>query len=139
MKVTAALVLALIPGIALSAEHGSKGFEFESEDGRYLLQIDSRMQFRFSHSSDDNPVSLDAEPDQTSFEFRRACLKVGGHAIHDWLRYYWEFDFLFANPGASSFSRMCRSEAAPPAQGLSTVLTVSEMGVVRRPMSFASC
>lgn len=93
MKVTAALVLALIPGIALSAEHGSKGFEFESEDGRYLLQIDSRMQFRFSHSSDDNPVSLDAEPDQTSFEFRRACLKVGGHAIHDWLRYYWEFDF----------------------------------------------
>ncbi len=82
---------------AATVEHGSKGFEFSTEDGRYLLQIDTRMQFRLSHPSDDNPVTFEPEPDHTSFELRRARLKVGGHAGQEWLKYYWEFDFPSSN------------------------------------------
>ena len=89
----AILVLLSLPLPARGAEHGSKGFEFETADGRYLLQIDTRMQFRLSHPSDDNPVTFEPEPDQTSFDLRRARLKVGGHAGYEWLKYYWEFDF----------------------------------------------
>jgi hypothetical protein len=87
------LALALATGRAEAIEHGSKGFEFRSGDGRYLLQIDSRMQFRLSHPSEDNPVTLEPEPDHTTFDLRRARLKVGGHAGLEWLQYYWEFDF----------------------------------------------
>lgn len=94
MKHIAAILILLSLATPVAAiEHGSKGFEFESSDGRFLLQFDTRMQFRLSHPSDDNPVTFEPEPDQTSFELRRARLKVGGHAWHEWLKYYWEFDF----------------------------------------------
>ncbi len=91
-----ALTLALISIFALpagGAEHGNKGFEFESDDGLFLLQIQTRFQFRISHPSDDDPVSLDPVPDQTSLDIRRGRLKVGGHAWQTWLKYYWEYDF----------------------------------------------
>ena len=95
LAATFLLVCLALPAGAI--EHGSKGFEFATEDGRYLLQIDSRMQFRLSHPSDDNPVTFEPEPDQTSFDLRRARLKVGGHAGYEWLKYYWEFDFPSSN------------------------------------------
>lgn len=93
----AVLLLALTASTSGALEHGSKGFEFETADGRYLLQIDSRMQFRVSHPSDDNPVTLEPESDQTTLELRRARLKVGGQAGYAWLKYYWEFDFPSSN------------------------------------------
>ena len=84
------LLLLMLPFPVEAVEHGNKGFEFESDDGLFLLQIQTRFQFRISHPSDDDPVSLDPVPDQTSLDIRRGRLKVGGHAWQTWLKYYWE-------------------------------------------------
>ncbi len=79
---------------SVTVEHGSKGFEFKTTDNRFLLQIQSRVQFRFSTITDQDPITLEDfnEPNTTVFRINRARLKVGGHAYKPWLKYYWEYE-----------------------------------------------
>ena len=74
--------------------HGDKGFEFETADGRYLLQLQARLQFRVSYPFESDPVTFEKfeGEDELSFAVRRARLKVGGHAFEPWVKYYFEYE-----------------------------------------------
>ncbi len=80
------------PGIRVG--HGDKGFELETADGKYLLQLQARLQFRISDPYDSDPVTFEEvdASDELSLAIRRARLKVGGHAFEPWLEYYFEYE-----------------------------------------------
>ena len=80
-------------------KYGEKGFEFRSGDDNYLLQIQSRLQFRFATPSDSDPISFDDFNDNKNnvFKVNRSRLKVGGHAFKPWLKYYWEYELGQSN------------------------------------------
>jgi hypothetical protein len=66
----------------IEADYTDKGFQFSSSNERFLLHIESRLQFRFASTGDQNPISLDdLESLQPVFKINRASLKVGGHAF----------------------------------------------------------
>ena len=79
---------------AIRVGHGDKGFEFETRDGRFLLQLQARLQFRIYYPFDSDPVTFQefTGNDDLSFSVRRARLKVGGHAFEPWLEYYFEYE-----------------------------------------------
>lgn len=85
------------PGVQV--KYGSKGFEFRTSDNRHLLQIQSRVQFRYSTPADQNPLTFDdfIEDRKHIFKINRARFKVGGHAFKPWLKYYWEYDVAQSN------------------------------------------
>ncbi|WP_202409414.1 OprO/OprP family phosphate-selective porin [Hufsiella arboris] len=76
-----------------------KGFEFKTRDDKFLLQIRSRLQFRFATPEDQDPVTFDdfKGDNKASFKINRARLKVGGHAFKPWLKYYWEYELSQSN------------------------------------------
>ena len=83
----------------VSIRYGEKGFEFRTSDNRFLLQIQSRLQFRFATPVDQDPLTNDdfiGDP-KTVFKINRARLKVGGHAFKPWLKYYWEYELSQSN------------------------------------------
>ncbi len=84
---------------AISARYGNKGFEFGTRDSRFLLQVQSRLQFRFATPEDQDPVTFDdfTGEKKPSFKINRARLKVGGHAFQPWLKYYWEYELSQSN------------------------------------------
>lgn len=67
------------------------GLRLESSDGRFLMELHARLQFRFTHERV-GESEADAER-LNSFRVRRARLKVGGHGFHEWFKYYLEYDF----------------------------------------------
>ena len=80
--------------------YGSKGFEIRSRDGKYSTQIQWRLQFRYSHPDSGDPSEDEflgsdqvTESPESSFQVRRARIKVGGHGYKPWLKYYFEYDF----------------------------------------------
>lgn len=79
--------------------YGNKGFEFRTRDNKFLLQIQSRVQFRFATPEDQDPVTFDDFDSEknTAFTINRARLKVGGHAFKPWLKYYWEYELSQSN------------------------------------------
>ena len=79
--------------------YGNKGFEFNTRDNRFLLQIQSRFQFRFSTPEDQDPVNFDEFTDEKNTQFRinRARIKLGGHAFQPWIKYDWEFELAQTN------------------------------------------
>lgn len=79
--------------------YGSKGFEFRTYDNRFLLQIQSRLQFRFAAPNDQDPLTYDDYhvTNKTAFRINRARLKVGGHAYEPWIKYYWEYELSQSN------------------------------------------
>jgi phosphate-selective porin OprO and OprP len=82
-----------------SIKYGSKGFEFNTSDNKFLLQIQSRLQFRFATPEDQDPVTFDdfSGVKKPVFKINRARLKVGGHAFQPWLKYYWEYELSQSN------------------------------------------
>lgn len=82
----------------VSIKYGNKGFEFQTHDNKFLLQIQSRLQFRFATPTDQDPVTFDDfdESNMRLFKINRARLKVGGHAF-PWLKYYWEYELSQSN------------------------------------------
>lgn len=83
----------------LAMAYSSKGFEFKSQDNRFMLQIQGRLQFRFSTPEDQDPVTFDDFSDDKKpvFRINRARLKVGGHVFQPWLKYYWEYELSQSN------------------------------------------
>ncbi|MCA6074061.1 porin [Fulvivirga sedimenti] len=83
----------------IDIEYTSKGFQFKTKDNKYKLQIQSRLQFRFSTPGDQDPVDFDdfnRDP-QTTFKINRARLKIGGNAFEPWLGYYFEYELAQNN------------------------------------------
>ena len=85
--------------VTVKFEYTEKGWEFASSDGRYKLQFQSRLQFRWSEPFDSNPVTYDDfdKGDRSSFKVNRARLKIGGNAYQPWLKYYWEYELMAGN------------------------------------------
>ena len=80
-------------------KYGEKGFEFRSGDNNYLLQIQSRLQFRFATPRDNDPYTFNDTYNNSNnvFKVNRSRLKVGGHAYKPWLKYYWEYELGQSN------------------------------------------
>jgi phosphate-selective porin OprO/OprP len=78
--------------------YGEKGFELNSSDGNYLMQIQWRGQFRMAYPTDSDPINLsDFQKDQLYLRVNRARMKVGGHAYSPNLKYYLEYDLFGSN------------------------------------------
>jgi phosphate-selective porin OprO/OprP len=79
--------------------YGEKGFQIQTLDNRFLIQIQSRLQLRFATPEDQNPVNFDDFSDEKKavFKINRARLKIGGHAFQPWLKYYWEYELSQTN------------------------------------------
>jgi phosphate-selective porin len=83
-----------------AVKYGEKGFEFRTTDNRFLLQIQSRLQFRAYTPTDQDPLTYDdynIDENKTGIKINRARLKVGGHAYEPWLKYYWEYELSQSN------------------------------------------
>jgi len=82
-----------------TAKYGRKGFEWQSADEKFLLQIQSRFQFRFSTPQDQDPVNFDDfdTEKKPALKINRARFKVGGHAFQPWIKYYWEYELSQGN------------------------------------------
>ena len=80
-------------------EYTGKGFQFNTPDDKFLLQLESRLQFRYAYPQDQDPITFEDFEDTNThvFEVNRARLKIGGHAYKPWLKYYWEYDVVGGN------------------------------------------
>ncbi len=77
-----------------SVKYGDKGFEFTSENEKFSLAIQNRIQARFASPFDRDPrLMSDLDRDENSFMIRRARTKFAGHAYVDWLEYYFQYDW----------------------------------------------
>jgi phosphate-selective porin OprO/OprP len=78
----------------VTASYGDKGFELKTRDGKFAMQIQNRLQFRYANPFDSDPRTIaDLERNQSSFMVRRARIKVAGHAYWPWLKYYMQYDW----------------------------------------------
>jgi phosphate-selective porin len=84
---------------SIKINYGNKGIEFSAVDGNYKLQIQSRLQFRYSYPFDTDPITFsDFQDEKTqTFKINRARLKVGGNVFQPWVKFYWEYDFPGSN------------------------------------------
>ena len=79
-------------------KYGTKGFELSDRTGNYLMQIEWRGQFRAAYPFDNNPVTnIDFENEAIHFGINRARIKVGGHSIKPWFKYYLEYELYASN------------------------------------------
>ncbi|UCF64643.1 MAG: porin [bacterium] len=83
----------------IQIKYGNKGWEFSTTDGHNKLQVQSRLQFRFAHPTDTDPISFDDFDDQRQniFKVNRARLKIGGNVYQQWLKFYWEYELASTN------------------------------------------
>ena len=77
--------------------HGPKGFQFTSRDSNYVLQIQWRGQFRIAYPTDEDPIDYeDFSNERLYLSLNRARMKVGGHTLRSYFKYYLEYE-LFAS------------------------------------------
>ncbi|MDO8960906.1 MAG: porin [Methylophilus sp.] len=77
-----------------NVSYGKNGFEFRTDNDKFSLAIQNRIQARFAEPFDSDPRTLaDLERDENSFMIRRARTKLNGHAYAPWLKYYLQYDW----------------------------------------------
>ncbi|MBM3350536.1 MAG: hypothetical protein FJY53_01870 [Betaproteobacteria bacterium] len=77
-----------------SVSYGKSGFEFGTEDDKFSLAIQNRIQFRYAEPFDKDPrTTKDLDADTNSFMIRRARTKLKGHAFVPWIKYYMQYDW----------------------------------------------
>lgn len=77
-----------------NVSYGKKGFELNTDDGKFGLAIQNRIQFRYAEPFDSDPKSLDdINKESSSFMIRRARTKLSGHAFQPWIKYYMQYDW----------------------------------------------
>jgi hypothetical protein len=74
----------------------STGIELKSSDSRYAMHLWFRGQFRYSYPFDDGLTTAEGfeQPAKSSFDVRRARIKLKGNIYRPWLKYYFEHDFV---------------------------------------------
>ena len=72
--------------------HGSRGVEIETEGGRFLIQIQPRLQFRYTGGTLGDTVLADRVTPGPTFGVNRARIKIGGHAFTPDLTYFFEYE-----------------------------------------------
>lgn len=79
----------------IKVKYGSKGFQFETTDGKNKMNIQWRLQFRGAtpYGKDLSKVE-DFDREETSLWINRARMKVGGHGYTPNLTYYLEYDVV---------------------------------------------
>lgn len=74
--------------------YGKNGFEFRSDNNKFSLAIQNRIQARYAEPFDSDPRTLDdLNRNEKSFMIRRARTKLNGHAYEPWLKYYLQYDW----------------------------------------------
>ena len=74
--------------------YGSKGVQFETEDGNYFAWFGVRLQTRFATEQITQEELPDEPTSQSSdFKLNRGRFKLGGHAFTPDFTYYTEYDF----------------------------------------------
>ncbi len=75
--------------------YGKNGFEFKTDDGKFSLAIQNRLQFRYAAPFDRDPRSIEEleRPGTDSFMIRRARTKIRGNVMWPWLKYYFQYDW----------------------------------------------
>ncbi|MGZ8137064.1 MAG: porin [Methylococcaceae bacterium] len=77
-----------------NVSYGKNGFEFRTDNDKFSLAIQNRIQVRYANPFDSDPRSLsDLDREQSSFMIRRARTKLKGHAYWPWLKYYMQYDW----------------------------------------------
>lgn len=77
-----------------AVSYGKNGFEFRSDNNKFSLAIQNRVQARYAEPFDSDPRTLnDLDRDENSFMIRRARTKLVGHAYVPWLKYYLQYDW----------------------------------------------
>ncbi len=80
--------------IPAGISYGKNGFEFRTDNDKFSLAIQNRVQARYAEPFDTDPRTLaDLERDENSFMIRRARTKLTGHAYAPWLKYYLQYDW----------------------------------------------
>lgn len=80
--------------VPADVSYGKNGFEFRTENDKFSLAIQNRIQARYAEPFDADPRTLDdLNRDQRSFMIRRARTKLTGHAYAPWLKYYLQYDW----------------------------------------------
>ena len=80
--------------VPAGVSYGKNGFELRTEDDKFSLAIQNRIQARYSEPFDSDPRTLaDLDRDENSFMIRRARTKLNGHAYAPWLKYYMQYDW----------------------------------------------
>lgn len=93
-KFCAAVLAAAAPALAMPAQSFAesmidgklgykKGLYYQSEDGRFKIKQNFRIQFRGDITSDNK----DGSDTETDFMIRRMKIKVGGHAYEKWIKW----------------------------------------------------
>lgn len=77
-----------------NVSYGKNGFEFRTDDDKFSLAIQNRVQARYAEPFDSDPRTLsDLDKNENSFMIRRARTKLNGHAYAPWLKYYLQYDW----------------------------------------------
>jgi len=77
-----------------SVSYGKNGFELRTDDDKFSLAIQNRVQARFAEPFDSDPRSLsDLDRNENSMMIRRARTKLNGNAYVPWLKYYLQYDW----------------------------------------------
>ncbi|MCO6427703.1 MAG: hypothetical protein J5I83_06515 [Nitrosomonas communis] len=77
-----------------NVSYGKNGFEFRTDNDKFSLAIQNRLQVRYANPFDSDPRSVsDLERDESTFMIRRARTKLKGHAYWPWLQYYLQYDW----------------------------------------------
>lgn len=74
--------------------YGKNGFEFRTDDNKFSLAIQNRIQTRYSNPFDSDPRSVeDLMREESTFRIRRARTRLRGHAYWPWLKFYLQYDW----------------------------------------------
>lgn len=79
---------------SLFSDYDGNGLTYSTADNQYSVQIRGRAQFRFASPGAGQPNDIGdfIAESGNQFDINRARLKVGGHAVREWVKYYWEYD-----------------------------------------------
>lgn len=80
--------------IPASISYGKTGFNFRTDDDKFALAIQNRIQARCAEPFDSDPRTLgDLDRNENSFMILRARTNLSGHAYMPWLKYYMQYDW----------------------------------------------
>lgn len=94
VKVSQAEPLVKTGNASANISYGKNGFEFRTDNDKFSLAIQNRVQARYAEPFDSDPRTLaDLDRNENSFMIRRARTKLNGHAYAPWLKYYLQYDW----------------------------------------------